>query len=55
MQITITATPNEIAGLVLALQCRQSADDAARLQEMFDRIITEGAKEINRIDEPLQF
>ena len=54
MQITITATPNEIADLVLALQGRQSADDAARLQEMFDRI-TEGAKEIHRIDEPLQF
>lgn len=54
MQITITARPNEIADLVLAMQGRQSADDAARLQEMFDRI-TEGAKEIHRIDEPLQF
>ena len=54
MQITITATPNEIAGLVLALQGRQSADDAARLQEMFDRII-EGDKEIHASDEPLQF
>ena len=54
MQITITATPNEIAGLVLALQGRQSADDAARLQEMFDRI-TDGAKEIHTSDEPMKF
>lgn len=54
MQITITATPNEIADLVLALQGRQSADDAARLQEMFDRI-AEGAKEIHASDEPMKF
>ena len=54
MIITVSGVPDEIADLVLALQGRQSADDAARLQEMFDRI-TEGAKEIHMIDEPLQF
>ena len=54
MQITITARPNEIADLVLAMQGRQSADYAERLQAMFDQI-TEGAKEIHRNDEPLQF
>lgn len=52
MQITITARPEEIAALVLALQGRQSADDAARLQEMFNQI-TEGANETHVTDELL--
>ena len=54
MQITITATPNEIAGLVLALQGRQSANDTDMIQEMFNKII-EGPKEIHASDEPMLF